>query len=153
MLVTKITKNNIDLKNGVLSLFKECCLPHLESNYPKIEKWFDRISKEHVNRRIFFLVQDGPRSVGFMILKKTTNEKKICTLFIKESHRGKGIGSGLVKMAIDALETDKPIMTMPANKVNEFRSIIKNFKFKVHSLKEYNGRKEIIYNGISEMRS
>lgn len=153
MLVTKIEKSNIDLKNGILSLFRENCLPRLVGSYPKIEKWFDRVSKEHVNRRMFFIVQDGVESVGFMILKKTSNEKKICTLFVKESHRGIGIGSELIKMAVEALETEKPIVTMPANKVNEFRGIIKKFKFRVNSLKEYNGRKEIVYNGNSDMRS
>lgn len=153
MLLTKIEKRNIDLKPGVLSLFREICLPNLKNNYPKIEKWFERISREHVNRRMFFIVQDGPKTVGFMILKRTHVENKICTLYVVDEYRGMGIGPKLVEIAIKELKDDKPIITIPAYKVNEFRKIIKKFKFKVHSLKDYNGRKEIVYNNNSEMRS
>lgn len=76
-------------------------------------------------------------------------ENKICTLFVKEEYRNKGIGKELVIRAIDLLKSTDPLITVPKSIVYKYEKIIKKFNWKlVKSINDYyvEGSTELVYN-------
>ena len=76
-------------------------------------------------------------------------EKKICTLFIKEEYQNKGIGKELVTKAIILLKVTDPLITIPKSIIYKYKNIIKEFNWKlVKSIDNYyiEGSTELVYN-------
>ena len=71
---------------------------------------------------IFYL--DGLSVAGLAILKKDLEEVKICTLMINEEYRKKGYSKELLESSFNYLGTDKPLITIPSNRLEEFSKII-----------------------------
>ena len=76
---------------------------------------------------LFYL--DGFEIVGLTILKKTEEERKICTFLINEDYRKKGYSKKLMEDAFLYLGTDKPIITIPEKRIKEFQKIIDAYNF------------------------
>ncbi|WP_165773133.1 GNAT family N-acetyltransferase [Conservatibacter flavescens] len=125
--------------------------------YPEIIEWYQKVIKEiekkPSSRDMFISLSNENNSFvisGLMILKKTENEKKICTLRVKDNYQKKGIGSILMGMAFDFLETKKPLITVPEESVDNFSKIFNKFDFqeveKISDLYRKN-KIEYIYNG------
>lgn len=92
----------------------------------------------------------GNRPVGVIILKKTAEEKKICTLYVSEDSRNMGIASKLIERGEKFLGTSTPVVTIADYKVDQFKGLIHHFGWK-HTdtlpLGFYNDRsKEYVYN-------
>lgn len=126
--------------------------------YPDILTWYEKVIKEineDSDKREMFIVlseKDGALSIlGLMILKNSIDEKKICTLRVKEDYQRKGIGSKLLKKAFKYLKTDKPLITIPEESIFIFSAILEKYGFekKEERLGLYReGKIEYIYNGI-----
>ena len=103
-----------------------------KKQYPNYYKWYFRKNIPRVidgtGEVIFYL--DGFEIVGLSILKKTDDESKICTLLISEEQRKKGYSSLILEDAFDYLKTDKPIITIPENRLDEFSGIIRAYNWK-----------------------
>lgn len=69
----------------------------------------------------------GKRPVGVIILKRTDEEDKICTLFVEDEYRGKGVASLLIKHGMRFLGTTTPVITIADYKVPQFEGIIKKY--------------------------
>jgi len=105
-----------------------------ELAYPNIDIWYNKVITEinnHPKNREMFIClsnEDDLLSIsGLMILKKAYDEKKICTLRVKENHQKRGIGSELIQKALDFLETDKPLITVPEESVEVFSKIFNKY--------------------------
>ena len=130
----------------------------LELPYPKIDFWYRKVIKEINNypesREMFICLSNEKNLLsisGLMILKKTREEKKICTLRVKENYQRKGIGSELIQKAFDFLETEKPLITVPEESVEVFSRIFNSYGFeKNDEIKNLyrKGNVEHIYNGL-----
>lgn len=126
--------------------------------YPNILSWYEKVIKEikeNSARREMFIVlseKDGSLSIlGLMILKNSIDEKKICTLRVKEDYQRKGIGSELLEKAFEYLKTDKPLITIPEESISIFSAILKKYGFekKEEHLGLYReGKIEYVYNGV-----
>lgn len=92
---------------------------------------------------IFYL--DGLTVAGLTILKKE-EEQKICTLMINEYYRKKGYSKELLESAFNYLGTDKPLITIPNNRINEFKKIIDAYDWKESSRTNQYLSEEIIFN-------
>lgn len=94
--------------------------------YQNYYRWFYSKSVPRVldgsGEMLFYL--DGLIVAGLAILKNTPDEKKICTLMIAEEYRKKGYGSKIVEDAFEILGTDKPLITIPERRLDEFSQII-----------------------------
>lgn len=103
----------------------------LEKQYPNYNYWFEKIKNEidGTNREVIY-VEIESEIIGLIILKNTKEEKKICTLFVKEKYRNKGIGNILLGKGFDFLQTSIPLITIPENKVYLFERIIKKYNWK-----------------------
>lgn len=92
------------------------------------------------------------KPVGVIILKKTPEECKICTLFVSENSRGMGIASKLVQEGISFLGTPRPVVTIASHKIDQFEGLVKRFGW-VHTKTlpcgYYNDHsKEYVYNSF-----
>lgn len=102
--------------------------------------------------REFFIALNGiGKVVGVCICKRTKDEQKICTLYVSDSYRGQGIGSKLVARALDWLGTDKPLITLSANKLPMFHGLIQKYGWTCTQQKDksyYGGQHdELVFNG------
>lgn len=100
--------------------------------YPGYLQWFYGKSIPRVFNKtgdmLFYL--DGYQIVGLSILKKDSDEKKICTFMISEDYRKKGYSKLLLEESFKLLGTEKPVITIPEFRIPEFQSIIDAYDWK-----------------------
>ena len=123
---------------------------HLQ--YPDYYKWFYTKSIPRIFTKtgdiIFYL--NGFDIIGLTILKKTEEEKKICTFLINEEYRKKGYSKQLMEDSFTYLETDKPIITIPKIRLEEFSKIITAYDFKETSKTNDYFSEEVIFNDFTK---
>ena len=125
----------------------------LEQEYPGFHVWFyDKVRSDIMSNKreiIISLVDD--HIAGVAILKKTVEEKKICTLRVLERYQKMGLGKRLVLESFEYLDTKTPLITVTSCRENQFKKLFNYFGFEKASecldyyRKEY---KELTYNGI-----
>lgn len=99
---------------------------------------------------IFYL--DGFSCAGLAILKKDIEEAKICTLMISEEYRRKGYGKELLESSFDFLGTDKPLITIPSNRIEEFQGIITSYDWNESKRTDIYLSEEIIFNAPKQLK-
>ena len=69
---------------------------YLENDYPNYKKWFIEKQLKEVleGRREILFLEENNEIIALACLKK--EENKICTLYVKEEYRNKGIGTELI---------------------------------------------------------
>lgn len=101
--------------------------------YPNFKDWFrNKVEPGLHSNRELILLMDGEQAsvVGFAILKKTLEEKKICTFRISDGWRNSGAGNMLMRECFDYLETEKPLITVSDKCKKSFEKIFSQFGFK-----------------------
>lgn len=123
-----------------------------KSQYPDYYKWYFSKSIPRVLNGtgdiIFYL--DGLEIVGISILKSST-EKKLCTFMINSEYRKKGYSKLLLEDSFEYLKTDKPVITIPEFRLDEFSSIINAYKWEKSSIIDNYFSKEIEFNGEKKL--
>ena len=61
------------------------------------------------------------------MLKRTEDESKICTFLIYEEYRKKGYSKLLLEDFYELLGTEKPLITIPEKRLDEFSKIIEAY--------------------------
>lgn len=130
----------------------------VKKDYPDYKNWFinTQIPGVYDGTRNIIVAHIKDRIVGFVSLKKTPSEKKICTFYVEKNYRRNKIGTILVEKAIEYLEETKPLITIPMNKLNEFIKIGNRFDWEITDIKENLYRTttpEVIVNGILEEKN
>lgn len=130
----------------------------VKNDYPDYKNWYlnTQIPGLYDNTRNIIIAHIKNRIVGFVSLKKTREEKKICTFYVEKSFRKNQIGTILVEKANEYLETEKPLITIPLNKLNEFTRIGEKYNWEISDIKENLYRvnnPEVIVNGHLEVPS
>lgn len=106
----------------------------LKQDYPNFISWYKTKVKaglEDNSRQIYIATPtfDSDIIAAVMILKDDCEEKKISTLCVMENYRSMGLGSTLVKLAMEILESNAPLITVSDIHKNEFEPIFKKFGF------------------------
>ncbi len=100
-----------------------------KNQYPEYYKWYYQKNIPRIldgsGEAIFYL--DGFQVVGLTMLKRTSEEAKLCTLLINEEYRKRGYASLLIEDSFAFLETEKPIITIPEHRLDEFAKIIEAY--------------------------
>ena len=65
---------------------------------------------------------------------------------INEEYRKKGYSKELLESSFDYLQTDKPLITIPTNRIEEFKSIITTYDWKESIRTDKYLSEEIIFN-------
>ena len=126
---------------------------HVKSDYPDYKQWYQttQIPGIYDGSRNIIIAHIKNKIVGFVSLKKTPEEKKICTFYVEKNFRRHAIGSILATKAVEYLEEEKPLITIPMDKLHEFTKIAKKYNWEVSEIKENLYRTttpEVIVNGI-----
>ena len=127
----------------------------IRSDYPKHKEWFftkqlpRTINGSHGEILFVRSPDDENKIIAMACLKKTKEEKKLCTLFVSREYRKKGIGTAIVSKAFEWLETDKPLIHLPENNLSVLIPFIKKNNWVLN--KEVSdlyktGNKELFYN-------
>ena len=124
----------------------------VKNDYPDYKEWFTTVQVPgiYTNERNIIIAHINDRIVGFVSLKKTKTEKKICTFYVEKSFRKNKIGTTLVEKAIEYLEESCPLITIPMDKLHEFIKIANKYNWKITDIKENLYRTttpEVIVNG------
>ena len=130
----------------------------VKNDYPDYKEWFinTQVPGLYDNSRNIIVAHINDRIVGFVSLKKTSTEKKICTFYEEKRFRRNKIGTILVEKAIEYLEEEKPLITIPMNKLNEFIRIANKYNWEITDIKENLYRTttpEVIVNGYLQQES
>lgn len=126
---------------------------HLSEEYPNYKKWFyEKQIKGCLSERrnIIFVKNDNDEIVGFSSLKKEIEEKKICTLYVKDGYRYMKISEILLKESFEYLETEKPLVTFSEDKLPLYEKIINKYNWQLFSKvnnKYKTGKVEYCFNG------
>ena len=123
----------------------------VKDDYPDYRQWFQTVQIPGIydGTRNIIVAHINDKIVGFVSLKKT-DEKKICTFYVEKNYRKNKIGALLAEKAINYLEEEKPLITIPMDKLHEFIKIASKYNWKVTEIKENLYRTttpEVIVNG------
>ena len=135
------------------SIFSE--LSFLRTEYPDFYSWFyDKVVPELSNGSREVFIAQTPLSFGkvngVLVLKNTSSEKKICTLYVDKESRMNGIGQKFMNIAFNELNTDKPLITVSDNRLKDFDGLLNKFNFEsVDALPNYyaDNHTEYTFNG------
>lgn len=124
----------------------------VKDDYPDYRTWYQTIQIPGIynGTRNIIIAHIKERIVGFISLKKTSEEKKICTFYVEKNFRRNKIGMLLAAKAVEYLEEDKPLITIPLDKLNEFAHIAAKYDWQISDIKENLYRlnnPEVIVNG------
>lgn len=137
------------------------CFGDLEFLYPGFKKWFYEtvipgLNKPNPDREIIFLMSpddeccEFAKVAGFAILKKTIDERKICSFRISAGYRDAGYGETLMCSCFDYLETTTPLISISDNYKKMFEGLLDKYHFKLtQTLEEHYrpGISEYVFNG------
>lgn len=108
----------------------------LRECYPGFQKWFNEKIIPNIRKdRDVFLSYNSDGFTGAMILKNTDSEKKVCTLFVKDKYRYNKLGSDLLRIASEELETYKLPITISSEAIESFINS-DNFNFYTENIKD-----------------
>lgn len=128
----------------------------VKDDYPNYKDWYKNVQLPGIydETRNIIIAHIKDKIVGFVSLKKTLEEKKICTFYEGKNFRRHKIGTILATKAVDYLEEEKTLITIPMNKLHEFTRIAEKYNWEVTEIKENLYRTttpEVIVNGtVSE---
>lgn len=103
--------------------------------YPDFRSWYYKKVIPDIlnNQRDFILEYRQDKIVGLSLVKY--EERKLCTLKVFDEYQNKGYGLKLFEKSFEALDTDKPFLTVSEEKYVEFEKIFKYFNFELTSVK------------------
>lgn len=116
--------------------------------YPNYLNWFFQTNIPRIlnGKGETLFSMDGFMLKGVIILKNTEQEKKICTLMVDQIYRNQKIGSELLESSFSYLGTDKPTITIPEFKIDQFKYFIDTYNWKnTGIIKDYLSN-ELIFN-------
>ncbi|MBQ7466476.1 MAG: GNAT family N-acetyltransferase, partial [Clostridia bacterium] len=104
----------------------------ISEDYPKYNTWFYKkhlpaVFEDNSGRDIIFAYDEDKNIYGTAFIKEDSEEKKICTLFVKPEARGLGVGTLLVEKSMEILKTTKPMITLADYKLPMFEGLIKKY--------------------------
>lgn len=68
--------------------------------------------------------------LGCALLKKTTEESKICALFVDPSYRGMGLATLLMEKSLATFDKP-PLITVSSRNISQLKRLLENFNFEL----------------------
>jgi len=99
--------------------------------YPGFEDWFLGKAVPGIRsgeRRVITSLIDSVLT-GVVICKRTDAERKLCTLWVSQQARGRGIAAELAADAFAWLGTAKPLFTVPEEHLADFGGLLRSWSF------------------------
>lgn len=128
-------------------------LAPLEALYPTFRNWYFGKVLPGLTTGTRELIVAGPPDTptGVAIVKREIAETKICTVWVAEDQREAGIGRELLERAIDVSGVALPLFSVPAERHEAFKPLLRRFGFaetaRITSLYR-SGVVEHVFNGV-----
>lgn len=127
----------------------------LRGSYPDFDSWLlDKVLPGIVSgERTLIIEMRAEKVAGFMILKHSLSEKKLCTLRVRPEYESLGMGVRLFEAAFKILETERPLLSVSEKLIPKFETLFRHFGFLKEAIYEdrYLPRvSELSYNGLLE---
>lgn len=127
----------------------------ISEDYPDYKEWFfdKQIPRLYTSEGdILFVKLEGNvnKIIAMTCLKRTSEECKICTIYVSEEYRNQHIGTILIENSMIFLGTNKPFITFADYKLPLFKSIIDKFDWELVEIvpNAYNNEtSELCFNG------
>ena len=123
----------------------------IRTYYPGFDIWFNRTVLPSLGKgRAILLARINGELAGFCVLKRNPSERKICTLYVYEGFRSRGVGSTLVEYALKSLDERFPLVTVPEELLPMYEGFFRRFDFRlsVSRVGLYRvGKREFFFNG------
>ena len=124
-------------------------------DYPEYKEWyFNKQLPETINtdsRNILFIRNPNnyDEIISMVNLKRSEEEKKICTIYVSDKYRGLKIGTYIIEESMKWLDTTKPLITFPSYKLKMFKPFINKYNWELtETISElYNQKQELCFNG------
>lgn len=122
------------------NLYKEILMMtlSLRNTYPQYLHWFQSVFiKGLKNGERSYLIARNTRQelIGCALLKHTSTEKKLCTLFVHPLFRRQGIGKALMAETIKILG-ELPAITVSKENLPQMRPLLTHFGFHLSTVKQ-----------------
>ena len=126
-------------------------LSDLNKYYPNFNSWFFKkvIPDCSIGNRKIIIKKSADKIVAVAILKKSIEERKICTFRVSEKAKRNGVGKELMLESLEWLQCNQPLITVNEENASEFEYFLRKFDFQKQSVLTnlYRpNKKEIIYN-------
>lgn len=131
----------------------------LNLEYPCFLNWYHKLFGSEFSLtqgREIILCRSGKTLAGVSILKKSAEEKKICTIRVDKRFQRLSIGKNLMELSFEWLESDKPLITVRKSMQSEFHNLFQYYGFNLEDQKRGYYRyfsTELSYNGGLPERS
>lgn len=130
----------------------------IDAYYPEFNHWFWNkvVPSVITSDSNIILAEQHDQIVGVSIVK-AGGEPKIRCLRVRQDYAGRGVGVHLIDRSLRLLDHDKPIVTVPEEKMHDLsRILINRFSFdllKVDKGLYRPGKLEYQFNGHSDQRT
>lgn len=124
-----------------------------KSDYPqRFEFYYGKcVPGLFTGEREIIVCYESGEPVATAVLKKTAKERKLCTLFVREGHQRRGIGTEMAERCFEWLGTRQPLLTIPDYKAEKFEKMIDRYGWRKTQILPhgyYNDEhREYVYNG------
>lgn len=128
-------------------------LKRLVFEYQGFHEWYKALFTNTYDlkfSREIILCEDHLTLAGIAIIKNGADEKKICTLRVAKEFQRQRIGRNLVEFCFQQLNTEKPMITLHKNKLNQFEKLLNYYHFELaQSQRHYYNifNTELVFNG------
>ncbi|MBL0686428.1 MAG: hypothetical protein JJV95_02360 [Sulfurospirillum sp.] len=134
--------NEIKTNTGLLEIYNTYFnniysrLDSAEQYYPDFKSWYyNKVVPDILNNKRDFLFESrNNKIVGLSLIKY--EEKKLCTLKVFEEYQNKGYGLKLFEKSFEALDAEKPFLTVSEEKYSEFKKVFDYYDFKITDIKQ-----------------
>ena len=106
--------------------------------YPEYNQWFRNVFLPGLKcgQRMCIVARDENKKLaGCALVKKTPEEQKICTLYIRPEFRRQGTGRTLMRETMQELDC-LPLMTVSQKQIPQFTKLLKEFGFRLSSVRK-----------------
>lgn len=133
-------------------------LEWLECEYPGFSDWYwtTVVPGISTGERRLATVERGGRVVGVGISKRTSSERKMCTIWVDQQFTGTGMGVRLMVDSMQWLGTSLPLATVSESRMNEFKPIMDRLGYKITQVLPnfYRpGHSEFVFNGSLKLNA
>ena len=114
-----------DFPPAFMEIDDQCAL------YPGFRIWFhDKVLAgiRQGDRAVFVALNDA-QVTGLAIVKRTATERKLCTMWVRHYARGNGVATRLAEAAFEWLGPRTPLLTIPEERIAEFRGLLNQWDF------------------------
>ena len=129
---TSYNPEHIQLYGQILDLIRP-----INDIYPEYTAWFKEkfIPGLKKKERMYIIAQDENNALaGCVLIKKTAEEKKICTFFVCPNYRHNGLGKKLMQQALSELG-EHPLITVSGRNLPQMAHLLKECGFHLSATK------------------